>query len=38
MLLPVFSHMFSTEVIDSSKKLRKSKIRKILKNQAVIYI
>lgn len=38
MLLPVFSHMFSTEVIDSSKKLRKSKIKKILKNQAVIYI
>lgn len=38
MLLPVLSHMFSTEVIYSSKKLRKSKIKKILKNQAVLYI
>lgn len=38
MLLPVFLRMYSTEVIDSSKKLRKSQIKKILKNQAVIYI
>lgn len=38
MLLPILSYMFSTEVIDSSKKLRKSKIKKILKNQAVLYI